>query len=196
MKSPGSLYVFEGPDGVGKTTLSKWFAGILRKQGVRRVVWSSFPGSERGSVGNLVYRLHHDPVALGVRTIRPLSLQLCHVAAHIDAIESRFMRHICDGATIILDRFWWSTWVYGRVAGADTSTLEAMISIEKRVWQRIVPAKLFLVTRPTSKGSSMHQRLQKLYAHLARREAHSVSVVYIRNNGPLEVAQNQILSSL
>jgi len=119
MKPPGRLYVFEGPDGVGKTTLSKWFAKNLRSQGAGSVIWSSFPGSERGSVGNLVYKLHHNPASIGAKTVHPLSLQLFHVAAHIDAIESRFRKETQNGTTIVLDRFWWSTWVYGRFAGGD-----------------------------------------------------------------------------
>jgi len=195
MSKFGKLFVFEGPDGVGKTTLSKWFAKTLRSQGVCSVIWSSFPGSERGSVGNLVYKLHHNPASIGAKTVHPLSLQLFHVAAHIDAIESRFHKQIQNGTTIVLDRFWWSTWVYGRFADGDAATLAAMIDLEKRVWRKIKPANVFLVTRHTSKSSETRNRLEQLYAQLARKEARFVSVTRVRNDGAIEEAQKQILSS-
>jgi len=196
MKSSPALFVFEGTDGVGKTTLSKWFAETLRSRGPRPVIWSSFPGNEKGSVGNLVYRLHHNPANLEVGAIHPISLQLFHVAAHIDAIESRFAKCIRDGATVVLDRFWWSTWVYGRFDGGDTVTLDRMIALEKRTWGKIKPAKIFLVTRHISENSEKRKRLDQLYVQLARREARFAPVMRVQNDGVLEVAQNQILSSL
>jgi len=196
MKKPGRLYVFEGPDGVGKTTLSKWFARNLQSQDDGPVVWSSFPGSEKGSVGNLVYRLHHKAAGLRVKTIHPLSLQLFHVAAHIDAIESRFQKQIQDGATIVLDRFWWSTWVYGRFAGGDAAILNAMIDVEKRVWRNLKPARVFLITRHAARSSQARKHLEQLYVQLARKEAHSGPVTRVQSDGTLIEAQNQILSSL
>ena len=196
MKSPAALYVFEGPDSVGKTTLSKWFANTLRNQGRRPVIWSSFPGKEKGSVGYLVYRLHHNSTGLGVKTIHPRSLQLYHIAAHIDSIESRFARLIESGTTIVLDRFWWSTWVYGRFAGEKTATLEEMINLEKCAWGKIKPAKIFLVSSHNSKDTKKHIRLTQLYAQLARKETSMVCVEFIQSNGDLDGAKNQILSSL
>jgi dTMP kinase len=195
MSKPGDLFVFEGPDGVGKTTLSRWFTKTLRKRGTRSVIWSSFPGRENGSVGKLVYELHHNPANIGVKTVHPESLQLFHIAAHIDAIESRFVEWIKGGSTIVLDRFWWSTWVYGRLAGGDAITLDAMIRLEKRAWGKIKPAKIFLVARSNSKSSQIYKRLEQLYTQLARREARFAPVTRVQNNGVLKVAQNQILSS-
>jgi len=196
MKPSPALYVFEGPDGVGKSTLSKWFAKALRSRGERVVIWSSFPGNAKGSVGDLVYKLHHDPASLNVKAIHPLCLQLFHVAAHIDAIESRFAKCVRDGATIVLDRYWWSTWVYGRFDGGDAVTLDKMIAIEKRTWGKIKPAKVFLVARHLSENSEKQRRLEQLYAQLARKEAHFTPVVRVLNDGILKTAKNQILSSL
>lgn len=195
MKRCGSLYVFEGPDGVGKTTLSKWFADILNTRFDRRTVWSSFPGSEHRTVGDLVYRLHHDPAALGVDGIRPLSLQLMHVAAHVDAIETRFKKLLRHGTSIVLDRFWWSTWVYGKCAGVDEAVLDAAIEVEKLVWGRLKPERVFLILRPSLQQSPSHRRITRCYSQLAQREQRRVSVQRIRNNGPLAHTQEIILSS-
>jgi dTMP kinase len=196
MSNLGKLFVFEGPDCVGKSTLSKWFAKTLRNRGLSSVIWSSFPGNEKGSIGNLVYKLHHNPASFGVETIHPISLQLLHVAAHIDAIESRFAKCIHDGTTVVLDRFWWSTWVYGRLDGADRTTLDKMITLEKRTWGKIKPTKIFLITRRSSESSARCKRLNQLYTQLTRKEAHFAPVKHVPNDGVLEVAQKQILSSL
>ena len=68
MEQRGNLYVFEGPDGVGKSTLSKWFAKRLRGSG-RRCHLMAFPGKEAGTLGKLIYAIHHKPKAFGIRSI-------------------------------------------------------------------------------------------------------------------------------
>lgn len=195
MKKRGDLYVFEGPDGVGKSTLSKWFAGHLKSTG-RRVVWSSFPGRDAGTIGELVYRLHHEPARFGIPSINPLSLQLLHIASHIDAIMTRLTRSLKQGVSIVLDRFWWSTWVYGRIEGVDPETLDAMIEIEKRTWGNIKPTVVFLLQREIQGGRKRDHRLQDLYARLARREAALIRVERIHNDGSIVQAQSQILSRI
>jgi dTMP kinase len=196
MKTRGELYVFEGPDGVGKSTLSTWFVKILETRNPRPVVWSSFPGKDKGTVGNLVYRLHHNAPDLGVKSIHPRSMQLFHIAAHIDAIETRFSKLLNSGTSIVLDRFWWSTWVYGRLNGEKTSVLEEIIALERRAWGKIKPKTIFLVSRQHLKANDTHTRLTQLYAQLARKQAGINHVSRIQNNGNISQAQNQILSFL
>jgi dTMP kinase len=195
MANIGKLFVFEGPDGVGKTTLSKWCADTLKCRQRRPVIWSSFPGHETGTLGDLVHKLHHDTTAFGIRKLEPASLQLLHVAAHIDAIESRFQKWIGQGKIIVLDRFWWSTWVYGSAAGANTSILKAMIALEKQAWRNIKPVKIFLVERGRS-NKRKHNSLQGFYAQLAHQERKFTPVIHIHNDGSIEEAQQKILSFL
>ena len=125
----GKLIVFEGNDGVGKTTLAQQLAARLRDSGVS-CEYLSFPGKDLGSLGRLVYELHHDRSGQIVTDINPTSLQVMHVAAHIEAIENSILPALKAGRWIVLDRFWWSTWVYGMALGIAERSLKAMLHLE------------------------------------------------------------------
>src|SRR6266487_3071410 len=127
-RNKGRLYIFEGPDGVGKTSLSRAFSELLNANGLE-CDYFSFPGQEPGTLGKHVYDLHHHPVKCGIESIEPASLQLLHIAAHIDAIESRIIPALKKGRYVVLDRFWWSTWVYGLLNAVDKRYLQAMIEL-------------------------------------------------------------------
>src|SRR5438874_10487034 len=84
----GKLFVFEGPDDVGKTTLADMLSDYLSDKGLGNQVLS-FPGREPDTVSELIYRLYHDPRSLGVQTISPLTMQVMVTAAHIEVVEVR-----------------------------------------------------------------------------------------------------------
>src|SRR5438552_4965460 len=103
---PGELYAFEGPDGVGKSTLAKLLSEHLNRESIPHELLS-FPGNEPHTVSELIYRLYHAPQSFGIDSITPLSLQVMVTAAHIEVIESRIKPTLQSGKTVILDRFWW-----------------------------------------------------------------------------------------
>src|ERR1035437_6266990 len=111
MRTRGRLIVFEGPDEVGKTTLAEAAIAALREQG-EKVLSAAFPGNIPGTLGEFIYRLHHAPRDFGVQQIGPESLQMLHIAAHLDAIDRIIMPALNAGTSVILDRFWWSTLIY------------------------------------------------------------------------------------
>ena len=86
----GKLIVFEGPDGIGKSTILREIAVQMKRDGkaVRR---ESFPGNGSGSLGALVYGLHHESSRHGVDGISPLALQALHIAAHLDMRLASFL---------------------------------------------------------------------------------------------------------
>lgn len=191
----GQLIVFEGPDGVGKSTLAKSVAQILCDQG-QPCLLMSFPGREDGTLGQLVYRLHHDAAALGVHAISETARQALHVAAHLDVLERVILPALASGQHVVLDRFWWSTLVYGRASGIDDHTLKALIEPELRFWSD-QPTTLFLVDRETPidrhEDAAAWQKLRKLYAELA---GASENVRQIANTATLQKAVKQVLKGL
>jgi hypothetical protein len=110
-------------------------------------------------------------VKFGIKSLHPASLQTLHIAAHIDAIERRIRPKLDKGIWIILDRFWWSTWAYGTVAGVPRQSLEAMVALELAHWGSIQPDAIILVRRqnPIDRDGPVgeHQRLLAAYLELA-----------------------------
>jgi dTMP kinase len=84
----GKNIVFEGVDAVGKTTLCNHLCNFLSTTNVPFKQFH-FPGKENGTLGGLVNDIHHSHSAkFGIDDINPCSLQLLHVAAHVDTIEA------------------------------------------------------------------------------------------------------------
>lgn len=189
LESRGRLIVFEGTDGSGKTTLAHKLTEWLIARGVK-AEYHAFPGAENGTLGRHVYDLHHTPFeTAGISSIHPTSVQLLHIAAHVEAIESRIRPALAEGRWIVLDRFWWSTWVYGVTGGVPEAALEAMIAVERLYWVDDQPAATFLVQRRTPlRAEPMEQwkALGQAYESLARREALQMPVHAVANDGSVE----------
>jgi dTMP kinase len=147
MEYRGGLIVFEGPDGVGKTAIAGSLRSYLENRRVRCELFS-FPGKEGGTLGRLVYGLHH-AAGSRARASKPdaTALQLAHVAAHIDVIERRILPALRNRSCVILDRFWWSTMVYGTLAGADPWSIKAMLRLEQHHWRGAPKPFVILVRR-------------------------------------------------
>jgi dTMP kinase len=168
----GRLFVFEGVDATGKTTLCNELVEILRGEH-KPVRHCHFPGKRKGTLGELVYKIHHGHGSeFGVLTIDPCSLQLLHIAAHVDTIESEIKPALRDGEWVILDRFWWSTYVYGLDNGVQESQLRLMINVEINAWGTLKPDIIFLVDsgiplRDDETNSLAWQRKRQTYKRLA-----------------------------
>lgn len=193
------LIVFEGPDGVGKTALAKALVDELIRRG-EPCEYFSFPGRDPGTLGRLVYEVHHDPSRFGIDHIEPASLQVLHVAAHLDAINRRILPALEAGRCVILDRFWWSTVVYGIVGGVDRDVLDAMIELELKGWGEVEPTVAFLVSKCAPlRVESPDQRWRQLcdaYEELARKQARRHPVDTVTNEGPLDETLQQALRAL
>lgn len=195
MKTRGNLIVFEGPDGVGKTTLAKALTTSFQQAG-NDCLYYAFPGRMEGTLGHLVYQLHHRPAELGVAEISPASLQMLHVAAHIDAIDRVILPTLDSGSHVILDRFWWSTWVYGIADDLDTHLLNAMLAVEAARWQGQCPHTAFLIARAEplrwEHERGTWDKLCQLYERVSREQKHTHPVYRIMNEGTVDEALTSI----
>ena len=195
----GRLLVLEGPDGVGKTTLCAALAEQLQNRGLDPLQLS-FPGKKPGSLGELVYRMHHEQGPVRVADMSMLATQALHVAAHIDAVDRQILPALEEGRVVLLDRYWWSAWVYGLVAGCGRRQLRALIAAERSAWGTVRPALAILLRRPTpidrNDPPARWQRLSDEYARLAERERRLHPVAIIDNVGTPAVALAALLDLL
>jgi dTMP kinase len=149
MRKKGKLYVFEGADGVGKTTIAQCVSNHLHKLNISSV-YLSFPGRYDNTLGKLIYELHHNPRQFNIESLNATSLQTLHIAAHIEVIEEKILPAIEQGDIVILDRFWWSTVVYGQLNNVNTDVLARLIKVEQCCWGKTRPKKVFHFKRSTS----------------------------------------------
>lgn len=180
--------MFEGPDGVGKTTIIKEVEKHLHMAG-EACVSLSLPGKEQGTIGAHIYKLHHDLAHYDVAELSPLSLQLLHVAAHVDAIERIILPLIRNGRTVLLDRYWWSTYAYGIAAGIPVPQLEATIYLEKLVWRDVVPAALLLLSRQQVLATLA---LVDGYKNLVAQESGNYPVITIKNEDTVGAVADEV----
>jgi len=188
MNSP-QLIIFEGADAAGKSTVCSAYRDALARMGFPSCLLS-FPGKEPGTLGDLVYKIHHDPHSKGVDRLTSASLQALHVAAHLDTIESKIVPRLDDGQTVVLDRYWWSTWVYGVVAGADTKVLHALIEAERVAWGKWLPGLVYLIIRSNPLREEPLKPWLELcqeYKTLAERESELYPVCVLSNEGEIDV---------
>lgn len=180
----GKLIVFEGVDGIGKSSLSKEVTRRLIDSNVR-FESLAFPGNDPGTLGSLIYQIHHDPGSLGLSIVSALALQTLHIAAHLDAIERKILPLLEAGTWIILDRYWWSTWVYGIERGIGAAYLQPVIEAELARWGAVKPDLVFMVDRSEAvraeHDADTFLRLRTGYKELAEREKERYKVVSIDN---------------
>jgi len=193
----GGLIVLEGSDGTGKSSLCEKLA--TRLQAMRgKVVIESFPGKTAGTLGSVVYDIHHNARDFGIVGIDPTALQCLHIAAHLDAITTRILPAVNSGSLVILDRFWWSTFVYGVVGGANSAVIAKLIEAEVLAWDWLKPSALFLIDREAPLREEPVQRWQRYrseYIALAGEEA-NYPVHVISNNASESVTLDQIVEVL
>lgn len=198
MTFAGKMFVFEGSDGSGKSSLANACAQIIRNFDFEVQVLA-FPGRETKSLGELVYRLHHDPASVGVSSLSHASLQTAHVAAHLDIIERVIVPALSSGMCIVLDRFWWSTYVYGIVDGVDARILETLIQLEALAWGDRHPSILFHVSRSEPlrpEPIEKWRRLNRAYDDIAQKEAHRYPVCRIKNDAAFDVIVEELRANL
>ena len=196
-RMPGQLLIFEGPDGTGKTTLSLRLVEWFTSHG-QRARYVSSPGRIEGSLGELVYNVHHSPERFGLHGVVPTAKQLLHVAAHIDALQTTIIPALEAGEIVVMDRFWWSTVAYGKIDGMDRESLRLMIDLELHHWSHHLPTAIFLLERSMpariEHPSAIHSLLEEAYAELEANKKGEYAIHRISTDRTIEESLGDILS--
>jgi thymidylate kinase len=201
--APPRLVIFEGVDGSGKTTLAHALTQYYRAVAPSASLYAgAFPGSEPGSLGEWVYRLHHGTASdLSPECIAPPALQLLHVAAHVDAVLAHIAPTLAAEGYVILDRHWWSTYAYSR-RHLSTDQAWAIVNAERAFWAELPSPTVIYLSRSTSLkpheiDQSEHSQLDEYYREVIEAERRSgVLVLEVANEGPLEVVWQTLLRIL
>lgn len=196
-RQPSGLIVFEGPDDVGKTTLACAVSKRLRRSG-EAVEEYSLPGREGGTLGHLVYDVHHRPADFGLIHVPvPAATQIMHVASHADALQRRILPCVEAGRWMILDRCWWSTVAYGETYGVDAGVVHHLEALSKHLWTKATPRLLVLPRRShPDDDTADRQKLLSAYERLRRQEAGRYAILQVENDRePMTVAE-EIIAAL
>jgi len=199
-----AFVVFEGVDGSGKTTFARALARYYTDVAPRHPLYANaFPGSIPGTLGEWVYRFHHKKVvdAPSPEDVAPPALQLLHVAAHVDAILNFIKPMLSKGGSVILDRYWWSTYSYLRMS-LPARQVWPVVNVEQAFLSSLHPPIVIYLVRSTSLkkdeiSPASHAKLDLYYRELLANERCKNHATYeISNDGPLEQTWKKILASL
>lgn len=139
----GLLVVFEGAEGAGKSTQLRLLADWLGARGCD-VVAVREPGGT--IIGDEIRRILLDPNA----DIVPRSEALLFMASRAQLVEREIRPALESGATVLLDRFFLSTYAYQGVGrGIPEADLRASNAIAT---QGLVPDLTLLLTMPVAAG--------------------------------------------
>jgi len=190
------VYIFEGIDNVGKTTIIQALKQKIQETTDYKCVNVAFPGNEPRTLGNLVYRIHHQQEQYFDVPINETSLQILHIAAHIDLIHRQLKPLGNSRCIVLLDRFWWSTYVYGLTGGVEEYIIQSIIAPELLYWKDINIKKIFLIERNKRQkdyGSNKENAIIGKYRELAEKE---VICEKLNNNESLEEATDKVYKSI
>lgn len=196
--------VFEGIDGSGKTTLAhaleRYYTHVTPSPPIYA---NSFPGSTAGTLGQWVYRYHHNQLAdvPPPSTIAPPALQLLHIAAHVDAILRQIVPTLMKNGIVILDRYWWSTYSYSRI-NLPAELVWPLVDAERAFLKQIPQPTVLYITRIKSLkeeeiSPDLHRKLDYYYQEVAVEERKAQVPVYeVSNDDVLEQTWMKVLDIL
>ena len=143
MATHGKLIVFEGAEGVGKTTQIRLLAERLGARG-RAVIAVREPG---GTVlGDEIRRVLLDPAS----DIAPRAEALLFMASRAQLVERELRPAIAQGAIVLVDRFFLSTYAY-QCAGRGLPQ-EEVRRANAFATNGLVPDLTLLLSMPVQEG--------------------------------------------
>lgn len=188
------IYVFEGIDNVGKTTIVQKLKEKICETMKCECTIVAFPGNDPRTLGSLVYDIHHNQKKYFEESLNETSLQLLHIASHIDLLQRKLRRLSSEKCIVLLDRYWWSTYVYGLAGGMDENIIQTIIAPELLFWKDINVKKIFLLERDNREhdyDEVKDRKIVEVYRELSARESKSI---LIDNNGSIDETVTKIFN--
>lgn len=190
------IYVFEGIDNVGKSTIVRKLKEKISETLGCECVVIAFPGNAPRTLGSLVYDIHHNQTKYFELPLNETSLQLLHIASHIDLIQGKLKELNSKPSIVLLDRFWWSTYVYGSAGKLDRNIVQAILEPELMHWKDLNVRRVFLIERENRERDyeeEKDKRIVELYRDLATKATNSV---IINNDGSIEETVQEIYDNI
>jgi dTMP kinase len=170
--------VFEGPEGVGKTTQLRMLSEWLSARG-QTVVAVREPGGT--PLGDEIRRVLLDPLS----DIAPRAESLLFMASRAQLVEREIVPALEAGATVLLDRYFLSTYAY-QVAGRGLPH-EEIVAANRLATSSLRPELTLLLSLPVGDGlaraakrggpdrmeradAAFHERVARAFADFATAE--------------------------
>ncbi len=196
--------VFEGADGVGKSTQIGLLAEHLRRTDAREVLVVQEPGGTRlgESVRDLLLNSKHEKLG-------PATELFLFMAARSHLVSTRIRPALDGGAIVLCDRFLWSSVVYQGIVGG-LGEEEVLRQAELAVGE-VRPTRTFMLhvdedeverrrrerrsaDRFENRDVSFHRRVREAFLQIARRHADAIDLVDA--GGVPEAVHRRILDAL
>ena len=153
---------FEGGEGAGKSTQAKWLAAAFAAAGINSITTREPGGSEGGeAIRNLV-------VSGSVDRWSDTTESLLFMTARYDHVERLIKPALAEGAWVLCDRFYDSTYVYqGMVKGVSTQWLDTLYA---HLFGSFAPDCTLLLDLPaevglhraTARGNDAESRFERM----------------------------------
>lgn len=190
MNKRGKIYVIEGIDSSGKTTLCNKLKEKLAEVKINIEVFH-FPGKDMNTLGKIVYQIHHNRTMFS-KELPELSIQTLHVAAHIDLWLNYINVAVNNGVNVILDRFWWSTYAYGKLKSITSNNLFKLIEIEKSCYNNDDIRHFFYIIRENSDYHNV--ALNNYYIDLTCLNEHNEKTTIVNNDFSTNMAFQKLFN--
>lgn len=159
----GTLIVFEGLDGTGKTTQANRVARALHGTLVMHM-----PSGD-SKLSDKIYRLTEQ-----VREMDPMTRQLLHLACHSENMHA--IHRSIEQKGLILDRWWWSTIAYGYFGGELDTRIpqQYFMTTLATVWSSLRADLVFMFDETYTEDANNNERVRTGYKSLMQSSEQAV----------------------
>lgn len=196
----GSLIVFEGIDGSGKTTQSKILVDCLNIKNKEIAIWTK--NQTEGSVGELIQSVLDEE-----KKLDSLALRVCFVADRVDQTNTLIKPAIEKGKIVVSDRYSWSTAAYGYILGIET--MELILELDKKLGNLEPDLSILVdidpkiaIERINSRGKKLDifekqekfEKVREAYFILANR--HKEKLIIVDGNNSIDDIHQTIINEI